>query len=149
MRSHAERAYPNECCGLMLGTVAHGSNLIHQTWAAENTWDATIAETLADQPHLTQTRRYWIAPQTFLHVMKTARQQGLDILGIYHSHPDHPAVPSECDRRLAWPHYSYLIFSVEQGQATTCHSWHLDQNHQFVAEMLLIQPQIPLGSASG
>jgi len=125
----------------MLGLTVNGVNVMHTVWAADNTWDATVAETLADDPTLPPSERYWIAPQTLLQVMKTARQQGLDIIGVYHSHPDHPATPSECDRRLAWPHYSYLIFSVEQGRATTYASWSLNQQHQFEAEPILTQSQ--------
>jgi proteasome lid subunit RPN8/RPN11 len=55
--------------------------------------------------------------------MKQAREDGLEVVGIFHSHPDHPAVPSECDRRLAWPQYLYVILSVERGQVVDVRHW--------------------------
>ena len=78
--------------------------------------------------------RYWIDPADLLRIQKQARDQGLEILGIAHSHPDHPAVPSECDRRLAWPVYSYLIASVRQGQVVAMQSWRLNATQRFDPE---------------
>jgi proteasome lid subunit RPN8/RPN11 len=71
-----------------------------------------------------------------LQVQRSARERELEIIGIYHSHPDHPAVPSECDRRLAWPVYSYVILSVQSGQVMACQSWRLDDQHQFQPEAI-------------
>jgi len=68
---------------------------------------------------------------------KDARDRNLDIIGIFHSHPDHPAVPSEFDRAIAWQQYSYIIVSVQQGKAWELKSWSLDDNHQFQPEELL------------
>lgn len=74
--------------------------------------------------------RYWIDPADLLRIQREARDQALDIIGIFHSHPDHPAVPSECDRRLAWPGYSYVIAAVRGGQATDVQSWRLSDRQQ-------------------
>ena len=90
----------------------------------------------ASRSPATKGYHYWIAPEEMLAAMKDARQRNLEIVGIYHSHPDHPAVPSECDRRLAWSQYSYLIVSVLQGKATNAQSWVLDENHQFQPEAI-------------
>jgi proteasome lid subunit RPN8/RPN11 len=73
-----------------------------------------------------------------LMAMREARNCSLEIIGIYHSHPDHPAVPSECDRQLAWPQYSYIIVSVAQGYAAESKSWILDDTHQFQPEPIVI-----------
>lgn len=141
MRSHAEQAYPHECCGVLLGTVASQNyKKLVAVRAVENTWSEDIAQELQDDGSLTKTRRYSIAPQVMLEAMRDARKQGLDLIGIYHSHPDHPAVPSECDRRLAWPQYSYVILSVLQGIAQDIQSWQLNQADQFQSEAIVIQP---------
>jgi proteasome lid subunit RPN8/RPN11 len=77
-----------------------------------------------------------------LKAQKQARDRNLDIIGIYHSHPDHPAVPSEFDRAIAWQQYSYIIVSVQQGKACDLKNWSLDDDHQFQPEeMLTVSPQ--------
>lgn len=144
LRSHAERAYPQECCGLMMGTaIAPDHKKLVAVWAVENTWSEDIAHDLQDDPTLTAARRYAIAPQVMLEAMRAAHRQGLDVIGIYHSHPDQPARPSECDRRLAWPGYSYVILSVMQGQTQDLQSWQLDQTAQFQPEAIVLSPPQP------
>lgn len=91
-----------------------------------------------EEPPHGQRDRYWIDPADLLRIQKQARHQGLEIIGIYHSHPDHPAVPSECDRRLAWPVYSYLIASVRGGQVVDLQSWRLNDHQQFESEEIKI-----------
>lgn len=134
--AHAERTYPEECCGLLLGTIAADAKVVHDVYAVPNAWDTDAAKELNDNTAFTKTRRYWIAPEAMLAGMREARQHKLDIIGIYHSHPDHPAVPSECDRALAWSQYSYLIVSVEHGTASDRRSWTLNEQHQFEPEAL-------------
>ena len=134
--AHAESTYPEECCGLLLGTIdpASGTTIV-AVKSTENAWsaDAThIGESL------NKTRRYEIAPEVMLAAMRESRDRSLAIVGIYHSHPDQPAVPSECDRQLAWRHYSYVIVSVAQGVTIEWHSWRLDANHQFQPEEILM-----------
>ena len=141
IKSHAERTYPEECCGLLLGRLEAAGKVVVDVQATENAWNLQIAEDdLADDSlPLTKTHRYWIAPEKMLLGMRAARCRDLEIIGIYHSHTDNPAVPSECDRRLAWSQYSYLIVSVVQGKAADARSWMLDDRHQFQAETLQIQ----------
>lgn len=86
----------------------------------------------------TKTRRYTIAPIVFLQAQSEARDRRLDIIGIYHSHPDNCATPSEFDRVYAWPQYSYIIVSVQQGKACDLNSWSLDDNHRFQPEEMII-----------
>ena len=135
---HAERTYPNECCGLLLGTSQADDRRVEAVRAVQNAWNQHVATELHDDPTLTQVRRYWIDPADMLSGMKAARQQGFDIIGIYHSHIDHPAIPSECDRQLAWSQYSYLIVSVQQGVAIDQQSWTLNAHHHFQAETIQV-----------
>ena len=134
--AYAERTYPEECCGLLLGTIAADASVVHDVYAVPNAWDTEAANELNENVSFTKTRRYWIAPEDMLAGMREARQRNLDIIGIYHSHPDYPAEPSECDRALAWSQYSYLIVSVEHGTANNHRSWTLNEQHQFEPEAL-------------
>lgn len=118
--------------------------------SVENAWDETAAldlqaRDLDDELPRSKSHRYWVNPQEMLIVMREARSCGLEIIGIYHSHPDQAAVPSECDRRLAWQHYSYAIISVQQGTAQDLQSWCLNETHQFQPEAIELAP--PLNTA--
>lgn len=116
MVDHAEEAYPHECCGFLLGGEEEGVKIVRRVRAAANQRD--------DSPQ----NRYLIDPREFMNVDREARAAGCEIVGIYHSHPDHPARPSEFDREHAWPYYSYIILSVEQGKVVAGYSWLLDDN---------------------
>ncbi|TAG02897.1 MAG: M67 family peptidase [Oscillatoriales cyanobacterium] len=112
IRSHGESAYPEECCGLLLGTITDDIKTLVEVW-----------------------------PEDMLRAMKHGRDRTLDIIGIYHSHPDCPAVPSECDRKMAWAKYSYIIVSVRQGSSEDLRSWSLDAEGNFQAEEIIaIEP---------
>jgi proteasome lid subunit RPN8/RPN11 len=143
----AERAYPAECCGLLLGQVRREDGAVPATtkvllevWETENAWEKALADgslpdiAVSTGQHLAKTERYWIDPKDLLTAQRYARDRGLTILGVYHSHPNHPAIPSECDRSLAWAEYSYIIVSVQQGAAQAIRCWSLDENHQFQEE---------------
>lgn len=136
LADHAQRCYPEECCGLLLGQ----NKVVQQVWVTENSW---TPEFLAGLPvlspyHLDQSRRnrFAIAPVDILAAQKYARQHALEIIGIYHSHPDYPAVPSEYDRAIAWDVYSYVILSIQQDQVATVRSWILDGDRQFQEEII-------------
>jgi proteasome lid subunit RPN8/RPN11 len=147
IQTHAESTYPEECCGLLLGHRSGEVKTVIEVLPTENSWDVEAADTFQtlDKPrqHLSSKRnRFSIAPQVMLKAQKDARDRNLDIIGIYHSHPDHPAVPSEFDRAIAWQQYSYIIVSVQQGKACNLKSWCLDDEHQFQPEEILtISPQ--------
>ncbi|GAC1493677.1 MAG: M67 family metallopeptidase [Chamaesiphon sp.] len=133
--THAESAYPDECCGIMLGQITDDGKKLVEIWQAENVWSAETADLyLEAEAVLAKRRRYAIAPLAMLKAQREARDQHLDIIGIYHSHPNYPAVPSEFDRSCAWSQYSYVIVSVEQGKACELRSWSLDNAHQFQPE---------------
>jgi proteasome lid subunit RPN8/RPN11 len=131
IQTHAASTYPEECCGIMLGYLANESKTVVQVMPTENAWSG---ETVLDSKR----RRYAIAPEIMLKVQIYARSCSLNIIGIYHSHPDYPAIPSESDRVQAWQEYSYIIVSVPNGKAGELKSWHLDDNHEFQEEKIEI-----------
>lgn len=143
MRTHAQQAYPQECCGLLLGK-AHSvkgqlHNELYQVRPVENAWDQYKSEVDPGQADLTTARRYWVSPEEMIVAQRAARHQGWDIIGVYHSHPDQRAVPSECDRQWAWPQYSYVIIAVEQGNALDLQSWLLNEDHLFQPQPVLMR----------
>lgn len=144
IQTHAERTYPEECCGLLLGQLdaQSGRKTLVEVWPTENVWtpqiEAEAGLTIQASAHsaLTRERRFWIAPAVLLQAQREGRDRNLDIIGFYHSHPDHPATPSETDRRYAWPQYSYIIVAVLQGKARDLRSWKLDDDDCFQPEMI-------------
>lgn len=144
IHAHAQACYPEECCGLMLGhmtqTADQSQKRLLELYRIDNAWDQTPMP-LEEDPaslSLTATQRYWIAPQDLFKAQKYARTQGWDIIGVYHSHPDHKAVPSECDRKWAWPQYSYVIVAVNSGVPHDFCSWILDDQQQFRSEQVMV-----------
>jgi proteasome lid subunit RPN8/RPN11 len=124
-RQHAAASYPDECCGVLIGRILDDSTVVESVLAADNERD--------DSRH----NRYLINPETVLAAHKAARALGLDVVGYYHSHPDHPARPSEFDREHAWPGVSYLIVSVEKGSVADARSWRLaDDREKFDEEKI-------------
>ncbi len=122
---HGARAYPNECCGALLGVAGDdGAHQVRALLALDNRREGEAART-----------RFLITGEDMIWAQKQARAQGLDIIGFYHSHPDHPARPSEFDREHAWPGYSYIIVAVAGGEPQEATSWVLaDDRSQFVPE---------------
>jgi proteasome lid subunit RPN8/RPN11 len=135
IKNHAQKTYPDECCGLILGYKNSEYKIVVEIIPTENVWNTEKGNFTEDQKHSTS-RRYAISPQVMLHTQKAARNRNLNIIGIYHSHPDSPAIPSEWDRIYAWTEYSYVILSVQNTQASELQSWTLDDNHQFQAETI-------------
>jgi proteasome lid subunit RPN8/RPN11 len=124
IRAHGEAAYPEECCGVLIGREGkdRSSATVERIVAAENE--------RGDSRH----NRYVISPQALLKAQREARASGLDIVGYYHSHPDHPARPSEFDREHAWPGTSYVIVSIERGKAVDLRSWRLSDDRASFGE---------------
>jgi len=118
LRKHGEETYPHECCGVLLGrSVQNADNLDINTVE-----DAVRAgNTRTDAAH----NRYHIAPQELIKIQRQGRERGLDIVGFYHSHPDHPARPSQFDLDHAWPTFAYVIVSVAAGAAADMTVWWL------------------------
>jgi proteasome lid subunit RPN8/RPN11 len=115
LREHGEQTYPHECCGVLLGRARDGANRVERVVRAGNT--------RTDSAH----NRYNIAPAELIRIQREGRVAGLDIVGFYHSHPDHPAQWSPTDFAEAhWLGCSYVITAVEQGRATATNSFHLE-----------------------
>ena len=116
MRRHGERDYPFECCGLMLGQFeGTGHKSVSETYAISNAREEEAKR-----------NRFLIRPEELMRGEKYAREKGLDVVGFYHSHPDDRAVPSKYDLEHAWPTYSYVVVSVEKGQAVDLRSWEME-----------------------
>ena len=112
IRAHGEKTYPHECCGVLLGTSADSKNLVVDAVEAGNT--------RTDSAH----NRYNISPLELIKIQRTAREHSLDIVGFYHSHPDHPAQWSPTDFAEAhWFGCSYVITAIEEGQAAITNSF--------------------------
>jgi proteasome lid subunit RPN8/RPN11 len=114
------RAYPNECCGIMIGRdVSDGTctrRIIERLEPMQNVFDEAQ-----------QRRRFAVDPVALMRAEKSAAADGMLVVGFYHSHPDHPARPSEYDREHAWPFYSYVIVSIANGEAVDMTSWVLEE----------------------
>jgi len=114
IRGQGERAYPSECCGILAGRLDRDG-------VKEVARLAPAVNRRTDDPH-----RYLIAPDDLRRLELELRTQGLEIVGYYHSHPDHPARPSAFDTEHAWPWYSYLIVRIDRGRGADLASWVLD-----------------------
>jgi proteasome lid subunit RPN8/RPN11 len=125
---HCQQAYPNEGCGILLGLSELGSTTVVDVLLTGN------AREEADQHN-----RYLIPPQSLLEGELQAERRGLEVVGYFHSHPDHPARPSEFDREHAWPWYSYLILSVRGGEAIASRSWQLREDRSGFDEETIVQ----------
>ena len=116
IRQHGERDYPFECCGLMLGRFeSGGQKIVVETYPISNA-----------RAESAKRNRFLIRPEELMRGEKHARDKGLDVVGFYHSHPDDRAVPSKYDLDHAWPTYSYIVISVEKGQAVDLRSWEME-----------------------
>ncbi|MBD3335137.1 MAG: hypothetical protein GF355_06440 [Candidatus Eisenbacteria bacterium] len=117
MRGHGRRVYPYECCGFLVGRMDGGERRVVEVRAAGNEKAAQEAS-----------RRFWISPENYFQLELRARKAGLEILGVYHSHPDHPGEPSEFDREHALPGWSYIVFSVRREGPGRIGSWLLAED---------------------
>ena len=139
IRNHGVETYPHECCGALLGRDAD------TTEAASSAATQLAREILALFPLVNRRddsprNRFSVTSEDVHDAEKAARGKGLDVIGWYHSHPDHPARPSEYDRDHAWPWYSYIIVSVASGQAGDMTSWRLrDDRTDFAPEEISIR----------
>ena len=112
IRRHGAETYPDECCGALIGR----DGVVTTTFALPNTTE--------EGPR----RRFLVRPQDYRQAEAQASAAGGDLLGFYHSHPDHPARPSQYDLDHAWPFFSYIIVSVQQGEPRDMTSWRLRED---------------------
>jgi len=118
IRHHGAETFPYECCGALLGRDSEESREVLELFPLVNRRD--------DSPR----NRFAVTADDVREAEKAASAHGLDVIGWYHSHPDHPARPSEFDREHAWPWYSYVIVSVMAGKPADMTSWRLNDDRQ-------------------
>ena len=111
MVSHARETYPNECCGAMLGSLEGEEKLVRVALPLENAFTGA------------QAARYELRPEDLLAADKAARERHMDLIGIYHSHPDCDAYFSQTDLRNSCPWYSFVVLSVQKGEFHHANSW--------------------------
>lgn len=131
IRQHGVEAYPHECCGALFGHDQGGSG---RAAAWREILDLfPLINRRDDSPH----NRFAVTPRDVIEAERAAQTCGLDIVGWYHSHPDHPAKPSQYDREHAWPWYSYIIVSVQARVAQEMTSWRLREDREGYTEEIL------------
>ena len=127
LHTYLEAAYPEEGVGLLLGMVDGDHRSVGRLLKLTNRREDEARH-----------NRYLLSPQDYMHGEQEADRLGLDLLGIFHSHPDHPNRPSDFDRQWAMPWFIYLITSVQQGKAEESRAWTLSEDHaQFIEEKII------------
>ena len=124
IRREGAAAYPNECCGIIYGVERGGERVVTRLEPVANVFDEQ------ERYH-----RFSISPEQLMNAERVAGDRKELVLGFYHSHPDHPARPSEYDRTHAWPFYSYVIVAVVKREPGDMTSWQLNEQTE------LFEPQ--------
>lgn len=120
----AATSYPYECCGFIFGIETNGYREIIKAYSGTNINEEN------------KRRRFEVSPKDYLNAEQFALNNNLTLLGVYHSHPDHPAYPSEHDLKYALPYFSYVIVSVKNGTVNELTSWQLNEQNQFEQETI-------------
>jgi proteasome lid subunit RPN8/RPN11 len=118
------RTYPDECCGFIFGSESGDKRAITEVQVVHNAKEGD------------KKRRFEISAQDYFNAEQYAEERGLLLLGVYHSHPNHPAIPSEHDRKSAQPYFSYIILSIKNGSFDHFRSWALNESEQFEEEKI-------------
>jgi proteasome lid subunit RPN8/RPN11 len=140
IREHAASTYPSECCGFLLGREEDGRRVILAVAPLQNAWGDSEMNPYEVRPQDSTRNRSLVDPKDYLRVDREARANGMDIIGFYHSHPDHPARPSEFDRKHALDYLLYVILAVEKGAPREMTGWLLSADRtRFLPEDLSIQ----------
>ncbi len=116
--AHDEQAYPEEGAGFLLGSMNGEGKQVKAILPVDNSREDAARR-----------NRYLLTSQDYLRSEQEAARRGLDVLGVFHSHPDHPDRPSDFDREWALPWFSYVITSVQNGKAVASRSWLLSEDH--------------------
>ena len=138
IREHGVETYPYECCGAMLGRdLGLEENAVRDKQSHSVSREVLSLFPLVNRRDDSPRNRFSVTADDVRDAEKTARAQGLEVIGWYHSHPDHPARPSDYDRDHAWPWYSYIIVSVDTGVPQDMTSWRLkDDRSGFLEEKI-------------
>ena len=128
MVAHARETYPNECCGAMLGTVDDETKTVREAMPLRNAFEGA------------QAARYELRPEDLLAADKAARERKMDLIGIYHSHPDCDAYFSQTDLKNSCPWYSFVVLSIQQGEFHHANSWlpNFDQTEAAKEDLSLV-----------
>jgi proteasome lid subunit RPN8/RPN11 len=126
---HAERTYPNECCGAMLGYIKGGKKSVTEAVPLENAFGGE------------QAQRYELRPEDLLAADRAARERGLDVIGIFHSHPDCDAYFSQTDLKNSCPWYSFVVLSIQNGTFHNANSFLPDADQTRADSEELIWPK--------
>ena len=112
IRRHGQETYPHECCGALVGRDDRVAEVV------------PLPNTTEEGPR----RRFLVRPSDYREAERKAGELGGELLGFYHSHPDHPARPSQYDLDHAWPNFAYIIVAVAQGAAADMTVWFLKED---------------------
>lgn len=123
LQQHGEAAYPEEGAGLILGLDTGGKKLVTKLIMLDNSREDGARH-----------NRYQLSPEDYLQAESEAARLGVEVLGVFHSHPDHPNHPSEFDRENALPAFTYIITSVQAGKAAGSRSWYLKEDRSSFEE---------------
>ncbi len=132
MLEHARRCYPDECCGAMLGRREDGLKLVLRAVPLDNVFPGP------------RSARYEVSPADLLRTERLARQEGLELLGIYHSHPDCPAYFSQTDLENSCPWYSFVVLSICKGRFAGAGSWLPDEQQSCATQEEIVYPQLAI-----
>jgi proteasome lid subunit RPN8/RPN11 len=130
IEAEGSKAYPNECCGIMFGRDDGDKRIVERLMPVNNDFES------GEQYH-----RFSISPKQLMDAEKIAADAKQLVLGFYHSHPDHPARPSEYDREHAWPFYSYVIVSIAKREAVDMTSWVLQESTETFARQDIVESE--------
>ena len=116
MQEHALATFPEECCGFLFGSFKDDRVIVDNVKDVKN-----------NHPDY-KARRFLISPEDYINAEKYADESGLMLVGVYHSHPNHPAIPSETDRLAAMPGFTYIIYSIMDGKPAELTAWELEED---------------------
>ena len=128
MIKHCESGYPYEVCGVMIG---NGDEISHYRECKNLIAEDNVETEFKNSNKLDKERlrdRFELDPKSYMEADEWARKNGLEILGIYHSHPDHPSKPSETDRQVASPFWGYIIYSINEGKFNDARIWYINED---------------------
>jgi proteasome lid subunit RPN8/RPN11 len=129
IHTHGEASYPEEGAGFLLGSDEGQQRVVSHVFITENAREDSARH-----------NRYQVTPDEYLKAEITAERLGLDLIGVFHSHPDHPNRPSEFDREWAQPFFSYVITSVNEGKAVESRCWRLSEDRSKFEEEEITSP---------
>src|SRR6266498_4409113 len=124
MYQDALQSFPDECCGFFFGKEVADERAVTNILVVNNSKEGD------------KRRRFEISPKDYLNAERFADENDLHLLGVYHSHPNHPAIPSEHDRVAAQPYFSYIIIAVKENEIADIRSWQLNDDFQFEEETI-------------